>query len=244
MNITTEEKLMYDVMKSIYESGIPINFKGSMVLKACLLELGYTEQTRHTVDIDANWNSDDPPTMEQMQESLQKAINKCNFNLRVEIFRKYGEGRSAGFEIWNNESDEILFTMDIDVNRPVPPTKIYEIEGVRFCGVSPSQMIADKVFVLSTDKIFRRIKDMVDLYYLSQVFEFDKADVMNTLQNSGRKLESFNGFLHRINDLQHSYDKFRFEGNVNKPPFDEVYKRVKNFTKDVLPRQRDRDCER
>lgn len=56
MNITTEEKLMYDVMKSIYESGIPINFKGSMVLKACLLELGYTEQTRHTVDIDANVN--------------------------------------------------------------------------------------------------------------------------------------------------------------------------------------------
>lgn len=236
MNITTEEKLMYDVMKSIYESRIPINFKGSMVLKACLLELGYTEQTRHTVDIDANWNSDEPPTMEQMQESLQKAINNCNFDLRVEIFRKYGKGRSAGFEIWNNESDEFLFTMDIDVNRPVPPTKIYEIEGIRFCGVSPSQMMADKVLVLSTDKIFRRIKDMVDLYYLSQVFKFDKADVLKTLQNSERKLESFNSFLNRTDELKHSYDKFRFEGNVNKPPFDEVYKTVKTFTKDILPK--------
>ncbi len=34
MNITAEEKLMYQIMKAIYESGIPINFKGSMVLKA------------------------------------------------------------------------------------------------------------------------------------------------------------------------------------------------------------------
>ena len=41
MNITAEEKLMYDVMKAIYDSGIPVNFKGSMALKACLMEAGY-----------------------------------------------------------------------------------------------------------------------------------------------------------------------------------------------------------
>ena len=45
MRITAEEKLMYDVMKAIYESGIPISFKGSMVLKACLHEAGYTGDT-------------------------------------------------------------------------------------------------------------------------------------------------------------------------------------------------------
>ena len=76
MNISAQEKIMYDVMKAIYDSGIPISFKGSMVLKACLLEAGYTEETRHTVDIDANWNSDVEPTTEQMVESLQKAIDK------------------------------------------------------------------------------------------------------------------------------------------------------------------------
>ena len=53
MRITVEEKLMYAVMKAIYSSGIPINFKGSMVLKACLLEAGCAEETRHTVDVDA-----------------------------------------------------------------------------------------------------------------------------------------------------------------------------------------------
>ena len=58
MAITAVEKLMYQVMKAIFDSGIPVSFKGSMVLKACLLEAGYDEETRHTVDIDGNWNSD------------------------------------------------------------------------------------------------------------------------------------------------------------------------------------------
>lgn len=238
MNITAEEKLMYAVMKAIYDSGIPISFKGSMVLKACLLEAGYTEETRHTVDIDANWNSDTEPTAEQMVESLQKALNKSRIDLTVRLYRMYGEKRSAGFELINTSDDEILFTMDIDVNRPTSPTKIYEVEGIKFCGASPLQMIADKLSVVSTEKVFRRIKDVVDLYYISKVFEFDTEKIMQTLKNSNRKLDSFDGFLHRTEDLQHSYEKFRFAGDVNKPPFEEVYNSVKGYIKSVLPQEK------
>ena len=90
MTITAEERLMYQVMKAIYDSGIPVSFKGSMVLKACLLEAGYAEETRHTVDIDGNWNSDTPPTAKQMVESLQEAIRKQGIDLEVSIYRMYG----------------------------------------------------------------------------------------------------------------------------------------------------------
>ena len=242
MNITAEEKLMYGVMKAVYDSGIPVNFKGSMVLKACLMEAGYDEETRHTVDIDANWISDAPPTAEQMVDSLQSAIGKSGINLDVSLYRMYGEGRSAGFELKDSNSGEVLFTMDMDVNRPAPTMKIYEIDEIRFCGVAPIQMIADKVAAVSTDKVFRRIKDVVDLYYLSKVFTFDRAAVLQTLKNNGRKLEGFGGFLHRNEDLRHSYEKFRFTGDVSKPPFDEVYKAAKAFIKDVLPKEKDRDA--
>ena len=71
-------------------------------------------------------------------------------------------------------------------------------------------MIADKISVISTDRVFRRIKDLVDLYYISKVFVFNKTEVLETLKASGRSLDSFNGFLHRPNDLRHSYEKFRF----------------------------------
>lgn len=244
MNLSAEERIMYEVMMAIYNSGIPMNFKGSMVLKACLVEAGYSEDTRHTTDIDGNWYSDELPSGEQMVQSLQNALTKNNIDLNVSIYRMYGEGRSAGFELSDNSTGEILFSMDIDVNRPVASTKIYEIEGIRFLGVSPSQMIADKVSVLSTDKVFRRIKDVVDLYYISKVFTFNKADIVQTLKDTGRALDSFNGFLHRTDDLRHSYDKFRFAGDINKPSFDDVYLTVKEFIRDILPKERSRDLER
>ena len=83
MNITTAEKLMFKVMKAVFDSGIPVSFKDSMVLKACLIEAGYDEETRHTVDIDANWNTDTAPSAEQMVESVQNALVKGGIELRV-----------------------------------------------------------------------------------------------------------------------------------------------------------------
>ena len=235
MNITAEEKLMYEVMKAIYDSGIPVDFKGAMVLKACLMDAGFTDEIRHTADIDANWYSDTPPTAEQMEESLSAALQKNDIVLNVRLYRMYGEGRSAGFEFFDPDTGEILFTLDMDVDRPVSPTQIYDVAGLRFRGISPVQMLADKISAISTDKVFRRIKDVVDLYYLSQVFELDQETMMSTLQNSGRHLENFDGFLHRPDDLHHAYDKFRFTGDVTKPSFDEVYDAVKQYVKSLLP---------
>ena len=244
MNITAEEKMMYEVMKAVYDSGIPISFKGSMVLKACLLEAGYYDEIRHTVDIDGNWHSDAPPSAGQMVESLQKALEKSGIDLRVSLYRMYGEKRSAGFELTDKATDEILFTMDIDVNRPTSPTRIYEIEGIRFRGAPPSQMIADKLAVISGDKVFRRIKDVVDLYYISKVFAFNTAEVVQALETSERTLDNFRGFMHGTEDLRHAYEKFRFAGGVNKPPFEEVYNGVKVYIGNVLPKGQTRDAER
>lgn len=161
-------------------------------------------------------------------------IDKYGIDLNVTLSRMYGEGRSAGLDL-KNDSDELLFSMDIDVNRPTVPTKIYEIDDFRFSGVTPSQMIADKIAVVSSDKVFRRIKDVVDLYYLSKVVPFDADTVNKTLEKCGRKLGSFDGFLNRSDEIKHSYEKFRFNGNVGKPAFDVLYNTVKAYICDVLP---------
>ena len=57
-------------------------------------------------------------------------------------------------------------------------------------------------------------------------------------------MEGFIGFLRRPEELRHSYEKFRFAGDVNKPPFEEVYRTVKAYIKEVLPKERIRDYER
>ena len=235
MNLSAEEKLMYAVMNAIYSSGIPIDFKGAMVLKACLMESGFPDEIRHTSDIDANWYSASPPSAGQLVQSLETALQRNGINLHVDLYRMYGKGRSAGFELSDSNTGEILFTMDMDVNRPVQPTRIYEVAGLRFRGVSPDQMLADKISAISTGKVFRRIKDVVDLFYLSQVFELDLNRLLQTLSNSGKTMEDFHDFLHGTEDLRHAYEKFRFTGGVNKPPFEEVYAKVKTYLKNVLP---------
>ena len=229
MNITKEEKMMYKIMKALYESGIPISFKGSMVLRAFLFESGYKENTRHTIDIDGDWISDSDPNIDMIIKSFKKALKRVEMNLDLRLYRMYDKGKSAGFEFFDLNTNEILFTMDIDVNKPYISTKIYEIDDLHFSGATPSQMIADKTYVLSTDKIFRRIKDLVDLYYISKVFVFNKEEVYSILEKSGRELGDFDAFKNRYDELKHSYDKFRFSFDVHKPDFDDVYQTVKKY---------------
>ena len=76
------------------------------------------------------------------------------------------------------------------------------------------------------------------------MFDFDNAEVMQALNDSGRSLDTFNGFLHRTKELRHSYEKFRFEGDVNKPPFEEIYHTVKSYLSSVLPKEKYGDLKR
>lgn len=239
MKISAEERLMYNVMKAIYESGIPISFKGSMVLKACLMEAGFTDDTRHTVDIDANWYSDEWPSGVQMEESIQKALRNSSIDLNVKLYRMYGEGRSAGFELSDPASGEIIFTMDIDVNRPEVETRIYEVAEIRFRGSALQPMLADKLSVVSGEKVFRRVKDLIDLYYTAQVYTPDWQEILQAVKDSGRTLGSFDGFLNKSDELRHAYDKFRFDGDVSKPTFEDVYQTVRKYIAETLPEKRD-----
>lgn len=235
MILSKEERIMYGVMSALYESGIPISYKGSMVLKACLEEAGYNEETRHTVDIDCNWCSETIPEEEHMLESLQKAFDSKGMMLDVGIYRMYHGGNSVGFELKDVNTGEVLFTMDIDVNRTIASTKIYNLDDFCFVGATPAQILVDKISAISTDKVFQRVKDIVDLYYLSNVFSFDKEDILQIAKETGRSIGDFEGFLYRTEELKHAYEKFRFTGKANKPDFSTMYSIVKDYIKEFLP---------
>ena len=209
--------------------------KDPLVLKAFLMEAGFTDDTRHTVDIDANWYSETKPTGEQMEKSIQKALRNSSIDLNIRLDRMYGEGRSAGFELYDPSTNEVLFTMDIDVNRPAVETRIYEVAKIRFRGSSLVPMLADKLSVVSSDKVFRRVKDLIGLYYAAHVYQPDWPQVLQAVADSGRTLGTFNGFLYKTEELRHAYNKFRFDGDVSKPAFDDVYQTVREYIAVVLP---------
>lgn len=72
-------------------------------------------------------------------------------------------------------------------------------------------------------------------YTITNVFVFKKEEILKILKNNRKVLGSFDGFLHKQDDLKHSYEKFRFNGNANKPSFDEIYFCVKTYIKSILP---------
>jgi hypothetical protein len=66
---------------------------------------------------------------------------------------------------------------------------------------------------------------------------------MQTLEDSGRILGSFDGFLNRQEELRHAYQKYRFTGDVSKPSFDELYFRVKTYIKDIIPMETNKEVD-
>lgn len=235
--ITKEEAAMYAVMEAICDSGIPISFKGSMVLKAFLLDAGYQGEVRHTKDIDGNWNTDYQPTSRQVADSIQQALRDHGITLNVRLVREYGEKRAVGIKMVDKDTGENVFKMDIDVNRTGPQAQLYEIDGIRFLGVLPTQMIADKVSSISSDRIFRRVKDVIDLYYISKVVRPDREYVIKALKASGHELGTFESFFRRKDDIRHAYEKFHLEHDVEKPDFEEVYGQASAFLFGLFPKE-------
>jgi len=55
----------------------------------------------------------------------------------------------------------------------------------------PPNMIS----TIPTDKVFRCIKDVVDLYYLFQCMPMNTKNAQSAMKKTERHLEDFNGFL-------------------------------------------------
>jgi hypothetical protein len=126
--------------------------------------------------------------------------------------------------------------MDMDINRPEAGVRFYAVGNFRFRGVVVEQILADKISAISTDKVFRRVKDVIDLYYLSQCFTMDSEKVKAVMSQTGRSTAGFDGFLNHVEELEHAYEKFRFAGGSEKPIFSNVYGKVKTYISDFLPK--------
>jgi hypothetical protein len=88
-------------------------------------------------------------------------------------------------------------------------------------------VIADKISVVSSDKIFRRAKDLIDLYALSHCVSVKTADIRAIWERENRAPGVFDAFRNRQGELRHSYEKLR---RVDaKPDFDVIYDYLTRF---------------
>lgn len=166
--------LLYRIMEELSLAGVPIVYKGAMVLNLAIHENNPSGITRATRDIDGGWYGAQP-TMEQIGKHLKEAVHKVDSELNVYAVREFGEKKAAGFRI-DNALEEKVASIDLSIrNNPYTQTYISYINGIQIAGASLEKMMADKLFAVFEDKVLRRIKDLLDIYIMSFIGTFETA---------------------------------------------------------------------
>ena len=219
--MTELENKLFKIIGVIENSNLPIIFKGALTLKAAR---PVSEIDRITTDIDCDWIGS-PPNLFQIEEKLNDAMAKYYPSISFKATRNYVIGkRSAGFNIFENNI--LLSKIDLSISSKSPSNR-YHYGEINFTGYALDNIIADKVSVLSSAKIFRRTKDFVDIYSTIVVTDLAKENILNVLSIKKRELNDFTELLNRKDELEHSYN--RMKGIINKPDFQSVYDVVVDF---------------
>jgi hypothetical protein len=232
--MTEHEQLMYQILGKISEADAPIVFKGALITKLVLAENGFTMLDRKTADIDANWIGT-PPTMETLATTIQNALGDMQNQLYAAADRQYGERKSAGISIRTKETDEEIVSMDISM-KPVMGSRIYHYGEISIRGVLPNEILTDKITVLSKRLVFRRSKDLVDVYALTHCVKVLTAKIFGIISRKHLELGEFTDLLTRRADVEHAYNMLK--GIDGKPPFDDVYAYLTKFVQPFSQRDK------
>lgn len=214
---------LYRVMEELSNAGVPIVFKGALVLNLAIRENNPSKVERATRDIDGDWVGE-LPTMEEMEKALRNAVIKIDPSLDVQTNRVFGERKSAGFKIIN-QNEEKIASIDLSVrqNRFCRPYISY-VNGVSIEGASLSKMLSDKIYAISGENVCRRVKDVLDIYVISFVTQIDTDELYQIWKETGRELGDFKAYKTHCKELNEAYNKMK--GIKNKPDFNEVYDQV------------------
>jgi hypothetical protein len=225
--MTELEQKMYQILGAVSATDVPVVFKGALITKLILVENGFISLIRQTRDIDADWTGS-PPAMDNLVDAINRSLKIFGGELYAVAEREYGEKRTAGLSIVEAATDARIVSMDIGI-RPVIGSKIYYYGEIGIRGVLPTEILADKISVLSNRYIFRRTKDLVDVYALAHCVSVRTSEIYGILRNKGRALGAFAEFNSRRQDVEHAYE--RLAGVEGKPSFEEVYSFLEKFIK-------------
>ncbi len=167
---------LYNVMEELSKAGVPIVFKGAMILNLVIKNHNPSKVERVTRDIDGDWIGE-KPTMEEMESALQGAVKKVDSSLDIQISRVYSERKSAGFRIVNGYGEKIA-SIDLSVreNRFCKPYISY-VNGVFINGASLTKMLSDKIYAISGERVCMRMKDVLDIYVMSFITEINTDEL-------------------------------------------------------------------
>lgn len=180
--------LMMSLIGKIYELDMPLLIKGAYATLAILSEnnYNYDDMNRATVDIDIGLL--EKLSINDVIKEIEKAIQEIDKNTLVKMTREPKDNITAKLEILDKNTNNFLFSIDINM-KEINEYRLYKIGEIEFKGVLPESIISDKISVLSSDKIFRRAKDFVDIYSYSKCINIDTNTINKALKESNKNLK-------------------------------------------------------
>lgn len=238
INILDEKELLFLKIMDKLAKAQPdkLKFKGAMVLKTILANKDYDKASRDTQDIDGdfyNENYDYKPLVKSFQNELN------SLGVIIEVKREPTPSRSLGLEFLKDGKKISKMDLSFRLNKY---TTTHTYNDIVFEGSIIEKIISDKVLATSGTKIFRRVKDIFDLFLIKEAFDSininDVWKIINEMDiNEDKKIDDFDGFLNRKSDLAQAYSKFT--GTKNAPDFDTLYNDVLEFIKPFINKKKD-----
>lgn len=220
MKYTPNKDILYEIIGALNEARLPIIFKGANVTNVILKE-NDSPYIRRTTDIDSSWYGENPTT-NNIELMLSDALKPCGYEV-VKIRELDGKIKSAGFKILK---DGLPVTkIDIDIHKVINSEK-YFYGSIEFVGVSFEEILADKFCAISQKSIYRRIKDLIDIYSLLTIYTPLVKDLYKIILESEKNLGNFDELLRNFDLLKKCYNDLKME---NKTEFREVYECIINW---------------
>ena len=231
-------EFLYRIMEELAKANVPIIFKGAMVLKLITHANNPSAVERITQDIDGDWIGEGP-TMEQIEIALRQAVKNINPSMDIIAYREYSEKRSAGFRIVDQSKNKIA-SIDLSVRKNIYSVPyITYINGITISGASLTKMLSDKLYAVSGEHIYRRVKDLLDIYIMSFISEYQTLDIYDVWEKTDRIPGNFSQFQNHKREIAQAYDKLaRVQ---NKPEFVELYARLSVFLEPFYEKEKKLD---
>ena len=212
------EDFLYKIIHEISRENAPIVFKGGLALKDLLNQLNTNNIIeRRTIDIDANWTGEE--NLDKITKIFSNAVKRVDSTCKIEVSRLPGDKSSMGFKILDSENS-ILSKIDLDIKNN-PFYVICKFEDVDIKYSSLEKMLADKLSALSGSHVFRRAKDLLDIYLIIKDNNIEMKKVLEILKYDSRELGNFETLMTNKEVMKDGYDKLL--GITNKPLFEEVW---------------------
>lgn len=216
--ITNRMVLMNKFIEDIITFNDNFIFKGATVLSDKIALTTNRILGRKSLDI--NIDCVEQLSQEEIIDIIQQACDLNEYILKVK--RDLSETKSLRLKIYYKDNlEKEIFSLDISRKDFVDYELCKTINNKEFKSYPIERVFVDKLSIVSSGKIFRRIKDLYDLSVLLKNYPVNCQKILNSFKRYDRVLGNFNELFTSPEELLHAYEKYN--SIFDKPDFKSVY---------------------